>query len=306
MSYFQFRRLYMLARRVARRNRLLYKALVYTSNLLRIVPGGSFGRYDRMFSNVVGGNVVVRVESFNGCFQMGATSHIFRRILTQNTYEESGVNAVKKHLDTAKDVVDVGANVGLYTTLFATSICSTCKVLAIEPSAAAFSHLRSNVVRNGVEQKVILHNCAVSAKAGVGSLSVVPGKEEYSTLSRLVHPSVSRLKTVEEGVQCDTLDSLVLANGIRPGFIKIDVEGGELNVLIGSQKTLEQHKPIVMMEVSDILLQTFGSSCDDIVRFMMRLGYTIIDIDYPASVVKTPFVGDVLALPKGVVCATRN
>ena len=76
------------------------------------------------------------------------------------------------------------------------------------------------------------------------------------------------------GVRMTTLDAVVKEVGLRKvNFIKIDVEGYEMNVLKGSVEILQKYHPILLMEIDNIWLARYGSSYDEILSFLSPLGY---------------------------------
>ena len=175
---------------------------------------------------LVASDVRLRVEEFDGEFILGPRSHILRRLLSEGFYEPELVQLFLSHLTPDRDVVDVGANVGFFSVLAAKRL-TTGRVLAAEPTTAAFSRLSQNVTINDVETKVILYNGLVSNEASLATLDIVPGREEYSSMGGIVHPSVAGQAVQTETVQARPLDSLVAENGLRPAVIKVDVEGAE-------------------------------------------------------------------------------
>jgi hypothetical protein len=76
-------------------------------------------------------------------------------------------------------------------------------------------------------------------------------------------------------VEVVTLDSYLENAGIRRvDFVKLDVEGGELAVLQGAEKLLEQRpRPVILAEVQDIRTQPWGYRASEIVRFLSDKGY---------------------------------
>jgi len=79
----------------------------------------------------------------------------------------------------------------------------------------------------------------------------------------------SEFKTEE--VQTETLDSYCKKHNIKPDFLKIDVEGNELNVFIGGIETLKKYRPKILFECEERhvgkekVLKTFS--------FLEKMGY---------------------------------
>lgn len=75
------------------------------------------------------------------------------------------------------------------------------------------------------------------------------------------------ISIIERNVDENTLD----AYGLRPYFVKIDVEGAELEVLEGAVETLSKYQPIVLVEIQN------SDTYDAIQAFMEVLGYSNVD-----------------------------
>jgi FkbM family methyltransferase len=254
--------------------------------------------YDSILSSVSEGQVLIPVNEFEGTFYMDIRSHLLRRVILTKQYEPELVKIVKQYCDVEKDVIDTGANIGFFTVLFSRIISDKRKVLAIEPTPSAFNNLKLNINNNNVSKKVITFNGIATVKEGVYPISIIPGKEEYSTVGeRPSHPLVQNYEFVTNNVPGNSIDNLAEMNKIEPGFIKIDVEGFEHSVIQGATKTLSKFRPVVLMELSDILLSKCGHSAEEVVLILEGLKYKVVDhekMERPSF----PFVGDILAIPQ--------
>lgn len=236
------------------------------------------------------------VPEFDGHFALSPSSALFRRVLIDGEYEPRIVAAVRQHLDPARDFLDIGANVGFFTVL-AAKLLEHGRVLAVEPSSAAGARLKKNLHLNGVHGKVILFEGLVLDHDGSQTLNIIPGREEYSSVGALVHPSVVGEAFVQETARATTLDDLVRANQLAPGLIKIDVEGAEALVFAGAINTLTTHRPVIISELSDALLSRMDSSGAQIVSCLESLDYRVIDIVNPKVRPGSRSFGDILAIP---------
>jgi len=242
---------------------------------------------------------VIKVPEFQGVFIIDCRTDIFKRLLINKDYESSLVNLVIKHLDKNRDAIDVGANIGFYTVLFA-KILSGRKVLAIEPSKNSLQRLYKNLANNNVMDKVIVFEGAVSDYVGIGEIKTLDGKEEYSTLGQWKHPAIKDEGFVVHKVEVSTIDNLVDRYSLEPGFIKIDVEGMEHLVLKGARATLENYRPIVLSELSDFLLKHNGSSSVEVINFFKSLDYIVIDAETPDVKPELKPFTNILCIPKEV------
>jgi FkbM family methyltransferase len=148
-------------------------------------------------------------------------------------------------------VIDVGANIGYTTVLFARTIDNGFKVFALEPEQENFARLERNLKRHHVADRVIARRVAAGATSGAIGLRINP--EHHG--DHHVDPSGSSTPLV-------SLDEF--SGPIR--FVKIDVQGYEPAVLAGMRKLL-QSDLTVSTEVDVPSLQSFG--------------YTVADIEAP-------------------------
>jgi FkbM family methyltransferase len=250
------------------------------------------------FSNVEDGSLVVRIPNLGGSFEIDFRSHIFLRVLRRKTYEADLVNLAAKHLDPERDILDIGANIGLLTVFFARAVRPPHKVLALEPAPLARYYLHRNLERNDVESTVIVYDGLAVEKTGPYTLNVIPGKEEYSSQGEIVHPSTLNEKSEAIPAFGEKIDTLVARYGLHPGFVKIDTEGAELFVLRGAIQTLRRERPVLLMELSDRLLASLGCSSEQVFALLRENGYRVVNADDPAGPVSTPYEGSILALPE--------
>jgi len=203
---------------------------------------------DELFREVEGGSLIVKMPGFQGSFEIGSHSHILRRILVWGDYEPEVVKIVRDNVDPNRDAIDIGANIGLFTILLSHLLSASNRVLGIEPTPGAFKYLRRNVERNNLEARVVLFQGVAAGQPGEAKLKVICGMEEYSSLGNMVHPAIKGKGYEELSVPSDTIDSLTKRFSLRPGFIKIDTEGAEYEVLSGCEQTMLVHRPVILCE----------------------------------------------------------
>ena len=241
----------------------------------------------------------VRLPHFRGTFFVEARSDMFKRVALGDSYEEALAGVVERGVDTNKDAIDVGANCGFYTVLLARMLPGR-KVISVEPTDGALKLLRRNIELNCVEGNVTVFQGVATDKEGSANLNVIEGREEYSTLGGIVHPSVILAEATSRSIRvaATTVDHLVISTGISCGFIKIDVEGHECAVLKGARETLLNHRPLVLAELADPLLRSNGSSALEVIHFMKDLNYNVVDPGDPAITPGKKAYGDILCIPQ--------
>jgi len=161
-------------------------------------------------------------------------------------------------------VLDIGAYIGYYTLRASKATGSRGKVIAIEPNPESFSILRENIKNNKLDNVIIL-NCAVGQSNGNVDLYISSHDCAASTTSPTMadqYKCKSRIK-----VHMITIDKLMQRLRIdRMDWMKIDIEGGELDALQGCQKIMKKSKNL------KIVIET-GS--EEALHFLVKLGFSV-------------------------------
>ncbi len=136
---------------------------------------------------------------------------------------------------------DIGANVGAFT-LIAARRHATATVVAFEPGYASFAHLCDNLVLNQCQGNVIPIPLPLWSSAKVVCLKyrdVDPGQSRHGIRERAPRRKDVIDRHYEQSVLTARLDDLVRTYGLPPPTaIKLDVDGGEVEVLKGAVETL--------------------------------------------------------------------
>ena len=158
---------------------------------------------------------------------------------------EREVHELHRLVNNGTTAVDVGANVGDYTYALCRHVGPTGGVIAVEPIPDLARMLSRATKRLGLPVKVF--NCALSSRDGNAQLfiPVRNGKRlaGFATLERRMVAGFSRRVILRR------LDDLCRDVRGRISFLKIDVEGHELEVLRGGVETLRLHRPNLLVEI---------------------------------------------------------
>lgn len=160
-------------------------------------------------------------------------------------YDQRELRLLRRHLEPGGDMVDVGAHIGMYAVAAGLALRGRGRVLAFEPNPDARRQLEANLALNGVEN-VLVRPVAVAARSGEALLHVPRTSDpSFSSLGggRFAEGEPVAVPTV-------TLDDEVRAAALRPAFVKIDVEGGELDVLASAGETLTA-RPVLLVELGE-------------------------------------------------------
>ena len=166
-------------------------------------------------------------------------------------------------------VADIGANVGLYTYLLAKQVGERGLVYSFEPNPALFGSLEANCRTNGVVN-VRLHNVALGAQHDTLTLTRSRFNSGDNRLSR------GSTSSVDGGVSVPVrpLDSLL--EGRPLDFIKIDVQGWELEVFRGMRDQLTSSRPLrIYFEFWAAGLRSAGSDPAELLAFLQQHGFRL-------------------------------
>jgi FkbM family methyltransferase len=240
---------------------------------------------------------VMRLPDFDGVFTVGVWSDQFKRLAIEGRYEPELARRCAELLDRTRDVIDVGANVGFFTVLFAKKV-ENRRVLAVEPTKNALERLHKNIRGNGVEARTIVFEGVASDKSGEARIKTVAGKEEYSSLGEMAHPGVINEKIEYQQVKASTVDELTKKYSLDPGLIKVDVEGMEHLVFAGAHEVLKNKRPVIVSELSDYLLKRNGSSAAQVIAALRQYDYEITDPLDPSVRPGIRDFGDIICVPR--------
>lgn len=137
------------------------------------------------------------------------------------------------------------------------------KFYAFEPLPHLFAHLLG---RYGKRAEINLYNLALSNAAGSTSFNHVISNPGYSGFIKRRYD-----RPVEEDTQI-TVNTALLDSLVDPGdavnFIKIDVEGAELQVLQGARQLIKKHKPVIVFEHGLGAADIYGTTPTDIYELL--------------------------------------
>lgn len=182
-----------------------------------------------------------------------------------------------------KVFLDVGANFGWYTTLFAKHMGNTGLVHAFEPVPTIFENLKKNhsLIHDGRE-RVHLNNLALGDTACELTINLFEGLSTgHASLS-----TQGREDAIPFKCSVVTLDSYLEENGVGDvDLVKVDIEGAELGFLRGAGKLFEQMTPpVILMEMALNQTKNFGYKPDDLVQYLAeRASYRFYKIEEPSG-----------------------
>ena len=183
--------------------------------------------------------------------------------------------AVRRHLHRSGVFYDVGSNIGFFALIAARLVGSGGFVYAFEPVVENAACARANAAHNGFEN-VEVRAVAIGARSGRATLLLTrhPGGATLSTAE--TPPDLVGRRTVAVAA----IDNQVDGGTIRPpSVVKIDVEGGEIEVLKGMTRTIAAARPVVILELDDATEAGMARKLAEVNSFFSTAGYATRRLD---------------------------
>ena len=167
----------------------------------------------------------------------------------------------------AKVFFDVGANAGWYS-IICSKLNPEAGIYSFEPINSTYMKLIRNIALNSCIN-IFPNNFGLSdfdgvkemyfdeSESGAGSLRDIRGNAHRREIAHFMR-----------------LDDFVERYRVVPDVMKIDVEGSELFVLKGGEKTLRENSPVIFIEILRKWCRVFGHSAGDVVALLHDCGYT--------------------------------
>jgi FkbM family methyltransferase len=173
-----------------------------------------------------GGEALVRLP-WGHDLLVNASEHVGNGISRTGVHELPVTELVHRLLDPGDVAVDVGANIGYFTSLMASRVGRAGRVIAFEPFPAVLPRLRSNIARNRLEVELL-----ETALGGADGDAMMSAGEDFSA-----NEGTASLASSGVPVAMTTLDRAL--EGTTGKLLKVDVEGAEMAVLEGAHRTLD-------------------------------------------------------------------
>lgn len=177
-------------------------------------------------------------------------------------------NLLSPYISSGDAVIDVGANLGFMALLFSRLVGAEGKVLAFEPSGRTFDKLEKNIRENNLSN-VTCFNLGCGSQPTTSELYNVSGFSGHNSLSK---PTAESSDVQAESIQVVRLDDHAENIG-KIGFIKIDTEGYESEVLLGATEILKSKRPVVYLELG----MDYGESSKKSIKILKEHEYTFLE-----------------------------
>ena len=181
---------------------------------------------------------------------------------------EKNLYKISNYIDTNKKkvLVDIGANIGSITLPLA-QLFHSSTVISVEPTKYAYSKLKKNLNLNpDIKKRVKLHNKFISNKKK--KINYVHSSWKFS--SKLYKHKIHRGILKETSNKTQSLSELLKRIKKKIDFIKIDVDGYEMEVLKSGREIIKKYKPLIYFEFAPYLYKEFGYTAKNLIDFIIN------------------------------------
>jgi len=201
-----------------------------------------------------------------------AKDRICIQMALSGTWEPRNTRLLRETIREGDIVVDIGAHIGYHTLILSKLVGDRGHVYAFEPDALTFSLLRKNVEMNGC-RNVTLERKGLSDKSGSAFLG---GWTLVSAAGKPEHDPNDEMKQVE----ILTLDDFFGKDIPEIAFMKIDIEGHEINAVRGAVETLRRSKGVkILTEFDPFRWLKGGINPREYLDLLSQLGFRISVVD---------------------------
>lgn len=195
-------------------------------------------------------------------------------------HDQNMLPRVLQYIPEGGFVIDAGGYIGDHTVAYADKVGPSGGVVAFEPYKSAYECLKYNMKNY---KNVVCEFAALGAKEGYTSMSCEIENFGMATTSDGDEVEVTTLDTRFKHLK-------------KIDFIKIDVEGLEIDVLEGGKEVISKHRPIMLIEVNEHTLRVKGHTKNDLLKAISDLGYTYRNVYEGQGIKDDQF--DVICFPR--------
>lgn len=256
-----------------------------SESLKRRIVNYKGNKFDKVYKLREKQDLICEIEDIK--LKISSKSVLAKPLMIKAGFEEAERKIIKRFVNPGMVVFDIGANIGLYTTIMAKQVKDEGHVFSFEPYSSTGDYLYYNVALNELNN-VTVEGLALTDADGQMDFYIFPeGEDVYNSLGAQKR-DVEKTKAVRKiQVQVSKLDSYCKKNKIeRINFIKLDVEGAEEKVFEGGREVFKAMSPIIITEIYEKSAVQCGCSGVRMLKNFRQLGYFIYSIDEKSNLNK--------------------
>lgn len=215
-------------------------------------------------------------------FLAGRSNKIEAMLLDRGEYDRENLTFCKSVIREGDVCLDVGANIGVYTTLFAKWVGSSGQVHAFEPVDHMRRKLRLNATINHL-RNVRISPVALGDSNGYAEMNQIREGHFRGGTSCLIENEnvlkIGRDQFTQVQVEMKTVDDYLSQNNVtQVDVVKVDIEGYELKFLKGARRLLVENRPILLMEHIKNRLQFMKIDEREFQEIFQKTGYECFEL----------------------------
>jgi len=193
-------------------------------------------------------------------------------------FEHRTINLMKSIVREGMTVIDVGANIGIYSILLSKLVGKSGSVYAFEPDAKTFDILNKNLQLSNCNN---VKTFQLALSDTITSVKLRKPDNELGDAFHYIEKIENNSSNIDDVIRTITLDDFVNSEKLTTvDFLKIDIEGAEFLCLKGGKKFLEKNNPVIICECFEDYLNRFDNSISEVIIYMDRLGFNSRNYDF--------------------------
>jgi FkbM family methyltransferase len=282
------------------------------SLLARLTPVEVARHYqsDQLVSFLLENPDSAEIVTFEGSVFFARLDNKIERALIKGggRYDQANLSLIKRLVHKGSTCFDIGANIGVYSVLMARLAEGDGQVHSFEPVPHIANKLKLNVGLNG-QSWVRVNTFALGDAVETRVMQQIRPSEFRGGTSTFVQneniEALGRDRFDDVEVPIRTLDAYVEDMNIsRIDFIKIDVEGYELNVIKGGMRAIVGCRPSILMEFD---IGRHGHLAEDFSGYFRQADYQVFEFRmFGARMVVKPFDFSVQPEGRNILCLPRS
>lgn len=201
------------------------------------------------------------------------------------TLEEIAYRTFAERVHSGDVVYDIGAHIGTYTLIALQRSAPKGRVVAYEPHEPTRRHLERHLAWNGGAGRVVIRPVCCGPQEGQTEFYYREGDD----CAEGMNGRVAVDGFVTKAVPMVSLDQEAVRLGLVPDLIKIDVEGGEWDVLRGAEELLRGHQPDLVLSLHPRALARLNAAPYEVLSWLQERGYLtrVLSEDHEIHVLAT-------------------
>jgi len=189
-------------------------------------------------------------------------------IINNGIFDKEVVDLASRYIESGTTVLDVGANFGQMSILFSNMVGDEGKVHSFDADDWVFQIFQKNIAANSKENIIVPHFGAVH---NIDNITLIFPEQNFVKFDSYGSYGIDYTATTGRKVKSITIDSLNIQGPIS--FMKIDIQGGDLQAMQGAVKTIEKNNMAILFEYEYQLEDKYSMKFQDYIDFVDLIGY---------------------------------